>query len=84
MAGLIYGLCALTALLCTCLLLRGYDRSKYPLLLWGGLCFAGQTLSNIILVVDQSLPQEDLSIPRQLLTLSSLMVLLCGLIWDTE
>ncbi|GEM_PF-4466205 len=41
MAALFYPLCTLTAALCAWLLLRSYYRSRYRLLLWGGLCFAG-------------------------------------------
>ena len=85
MADVIYGLCALTAFLCAWLLLKAYHQSKNRLLLWGGLCFAGLTLSNILLVVDKLvLPEVDLSIWRHLLTLSALLILLYGLIWDTE
>jgi len=85
MGAFIYGLCAVTALLCACLLLRGYASSKYRLLLWGGLCFVGLTLSNIVLVVDKLILTEiDLSLWRNLLTLISLCIFLYGLIFDTE
>jgi Family of unknown function (DUF5985) len=46
MAATIYGLCALTALLCTFMLLQAYRRGGYRLLLWSGLCFAGLTVNN--------------------------------------
>lgn len=85
MAGIIYGLCALTAFLCSWLQLQAYRRSRYKLLLWGGLCFAGLTLSNGLLVIDKLvLPDVDLSSWRHLLTLASLMILLYGLIFDSE
>lgn len=85
MAGIIYGLCALTASLCAWLLLKAYSRRKYRLLLWGGLCFVGLTMSNVFLVIDKLIVQEvDLSVVRHLLTLSSLLILLYGLILDTE
>ena len=85
MAGIIYGLCALTAFLCAWLLLKAYQGSKYRLLLWGGLCFAGLTLSNGLLVVDKLvLPLIDLSVWRYILTLISMLILLYGLIWDKE
>lgn len=82
----IYSLCTLSALLCAWLQLRAYSRSKYRLLLWGGVCFAGLTLGNAILVVDKVfLPAEiDLTLWRHWVTLLSLMVLLYGLIWDAE
>jgi hypothetical protein len=81
----IYSLCALGALLCAWLQLRAFGRSKYRLLLWGGLCFVGLTFGNGILVLDKLVfPEMDLSIPRHVVTLLSLIVLLYGLIWDAE
>lgn len=85
MAVLIYFLCALTALLCTWLLLKAYRNSGYKLLLWGGLCFAGLTLNNTLVIVDKFLvPYVDLSFWRLVLALGSTAVLLYGLIWDSE
>ena len=84
MAGIIYGLCALTAFLCSFMLLKAHRQSKYKLLLWGGLCFAGLTASNALLVVEKLLTPAttDLSSWRYMITLLSLLVLLYGLIWD--
>jgi hypothetical protein len=85
MVGLIYSLCALTALVCAWLLLRTYARSGYKLLLWGGLCFVGLTLNNILLIVDELLvPYIDFSTGRLLLALFALLVFLYGLIWDSD
>jgi len=86
MAPLIYGLCTLTAFFCAFLLLKAYYCSKYKLLMWGGFCFVGLTLSNILLVVDKIfLPIEtDLAILRGFVSLTSISILLYGLIWDTE
>jgi len=84
MAGVIYGLCALTALLCAWLLLQAYRRSRYKLLLWSGLCFAGLTLNNILLIVDKLVVTYDLAIWRSATALVALMVLLYGLIWDAK
>jgi hypothetical protein len=85
MAAAIYALCALTAALCTFLLLQAYARSRYRLLLWSGLCFAGLTLNNLLLVLDKLvLPDIDLSIWRTLTALVSMAVLLYGLIWSSE
>jgi len=84
-AGLIYGLCALTAALCAILLLQSYARSAYRLLLWSGFCFVGLTLNNLLLVADKlMLPQMDLSSWRSAVALASMCVLLYGLIWDVE
>jgi len=85
MSAIIYSLCALTALGCAILLLRGYRRSRYRLLLWSGLCFAGLTVNNLLLVIDKvALPEGDLSIARTLVSLGSMIVLLFGLIWDSD
>jgi hypothetical protein len=85
MAAVIYTLCALTALLCTIMLLQAYRRGRYRLLLWSGLCFAGLTLNNLLLVVDKVLlPLVDLSAWRTGVALVAMAVLLYGLIWDTE
>jgi hypothetical protein len=85
MAAMIYGLCALTALICTTLLLRAYRSGGYRLLLWSGLCFAGLTANNLLLVLDKLvLPAVDLSLWRTLAALLAMSVLLYGLIWDTQ
>jgi hypothetical protein len=85
MAATIYGLCALTALLCTVLLLQAYRRSSYRLLLWSGLCFAGLTANNLLLVLDKLVfTAVDLSILRMSIALAAMAVLLYGMIWSTE
>jgi hypothetical protein len=85
MAAVIYGLCAAAACLCAWLLLQAYTRSRYRLLLWGGLCFAGLTVNNVLLILDKLvLPLADLSTWRLLVALASQLTLLYGLIWDTE
>ncbi len=83
MATLVYILCALTSLTCTVLLLRDYQAHRVRLLLWSGLCFAGLTLNNLLLLVDLNVvPQIDLSLWRSLPTLGGLLVLLYGLVWE--
>ena len=85
MAATIYGLCTLTALICTILLSQAYRRSAYRLLLWSCLCFAGLTLNNLLLVLDKLVfPQVDLSPWRTLVALVAMSVLSYGLIWDAE
>jgi len=85
MAVTIYTLCALTAFVCAYLLLQAYLRSRSSLLLWSGLCFAGLTLNNVVLVLDKLVFLSiDLSVWRTLLALASMMILLYGLIWDSE
>jgi hypothetical protein len=85
MAAVIYSLCALTALACACLLLRGYARSRHRLLLWSGLCFCGMVLNNLLLVIDRILlPNVDLSTLRLASGLVALLPLLYGLVWEEE
>jgi len=85
MAAIIYGMCALTALLCAVLLLAAYSRSRYRLLLWSGLCFAGLTANNLLLIADKLIfPMTDLSVLRSSVALLSLSLLLFGLIWDAQ
>jgi len=85
MAGIIYGLCALAALLCAVLLLLAYRRSRYRLLLWSGLCFLGLTLNNLLLVFDKLVFVEiDLFTWRLVTALVAMAVLLYGIIWDAE
>jgi Family of unknown function (DUF5985) len=85
MSGVIYSLCAISAVLCAVLLLRAYFRSKYRLLLWSGFCFAGLALNNTILVVDKIVvPNLDLSLLRTVTALVAMLILLYGMIWDAE
>ena len=85
MGALVYALCALTALFCAYLLLQAYRRGGYRLLLWSGLCFVGLTLNNLMLVLDKLVfPDVDLSIWRTSVALAAMLVLLYGLIWDSE
>jgi hypothetical protein len=84
-AGIIYGLCALTAVLCAALLLQSYRRGRYPLLLWSGLCFAGLSINNLLLVIDKLIvPDIDLSPWRSAAALLAMCVLLYGLVWNAE
>lgn len=85
MAGIIYGLCAATALLAAYLLLRSYVRGKSRLLLWSGLCFVGLALNNVLLVVDRLfVPAVDLSTVRLAPALIGMALLIYGLIWEAE
>ena len=84
-AAVVYVLCALTSLLCAWLLLRAYIGSRARLLLWSSVCFAGLALNNVILFVDKVLvPDVDLSLPRLLSALLGIVVLLAGLIWESD
>ena len=85
MTDIIYGLCAITALFSTVMLIRAYLKTKYRLLLWGGLCFASLTINNILLVLDKIvMEQTDLSMWRSITALTGMIILLYGLIWEKE
>lgn len=85
MPQIIYLLCALASLACAGLLLRGYWRSRERMLLWisaGFVCFA---LSNSVLFVDLVLlPEIDLLLPRNLFMLAGVLLMLYGLILDSD
>ncbi len=85
MGAIIYGLCALTCLLCAVLLLRAYLRSRARVLFWSGLCFVGLTAGNVLLVLDRIvLPLADLSTARLAVALVSVLLLLYGLVMEGD
>ena len=85
MAGTVYAICALTALLCAVLLLRAYRQTRSRVLWWSGLCFCGLMVSNVVLVLDKLVYTEIDLLPYRLwITLISLLMLLWGLIYSEE
>jgi len=85
MASVVYALCALTSGICAALLWRSYRASRARLLLWSSLAFVGLACNNLLLFVDLVLvPEVDLLLYRSLTSAVSVMVLLLGLIWDSE
>ncbi len=83
MAEVVYILCALTSLFCAILLFRSYRASRTRLLMWSTLCFVGLAINNLLLVVDLVLvPEFDLSLVRSGTALTSMLLLLIGLIWE--
>lgn len=86
MATIVYILGTLTTLLCAVLLLRGYLRGRKRLLLWSGLCFVGLTLSNALLFIDLELFPTliSLHIPRLSSAAVGMLLLLYGLVWESE
>lgn len=84
MHKLIYALCALTALTCAVLLLSDYARTRFRLLWWSGMCFAGLALNNVLLILDRLVfPAIDLSAWRLGSTLVAVVMLLVGLILES-
>jgi hypothetical protein len=85
MAEAVYLLCALTSAVCAILLLRRYLRNRTRLLVWSSLCFVGLALNNAILFLDRVVvPETDLSLLRNTTALVALLLLLFGLIWDSQ
>ena len=85
MADMVYGLCALTSLLCATLLWRGYRRSRTRLLWASAMCFVGLFLNNAMLIVDlRVFPQIDLSLLRIAPALGGVCILLFGLVLDPD
>lgn len=83
--ALVYTLCALTALACSVLLLRAHQRTRTPLLLWSGLCFALLTVNNALVVVDLLIfPELNLFLARNVAGLAGMLLLIYGLIWRSE
>jgi hypothetical protein len=77
---------AFTAAACAWLLFRAWRRSRgVRLLLWCGVCFALLALANVMLYTDKILlPQYDLSLVRESISLLAILTLIGGFILDTE
>jgi hypothetical protein len=75
----------LTVGLCAVLLLRAYRNVKRRLLFWSGLCFAGLTVANALLLVDVALV-TDISLYRWRLATAAISMcpLLYGLIFESD
>jgi len=86
MAAAVYLLGMFVALACGVLLARGFKRSRQRLLLWSSICFLGLALSGALTFLDLSLlpPTIDLHLLRRAVTAVSMLVLLYGLVWDSE
>jgi hypothetical protein len=81
---LVYILCAVTSLCCAGLLARQYNRRGGRLLLWSSASFACFAASNLVLFVDLVLvPNMDLTLYRTAITLTAVILMLAGLIWET-
>jgi hypothetical protein len=86
MPELVYALCTLASLVFAALLLRKYRQTRVPLLFWSSACFVCLAINNVLLFVDfVVLPTSiDLSIVRNLSNLVGVLLLLYGMIWDTN
>jgi hypothetical protein len=85
MEGIIYLICAATALGCSALLLRSYRQTGTRLLLWCGLCFLALTVDNLALFADRILfPHIDFHGVELFAGVLGVLVLLYGLVWDSR
>lgn len=83
MPEFVYALCALTSVLCGCLLVRSYVRTRSRLLMWSALCFVGLAINNILLLVDLVfVPDVDLRLLRSASGIIALALLVIGLVWE--
>ena len=75
----------LTTLACAVLLLRAFAITHKRLLLWSGLCFVGLTIANAMRFVDLVMfPEVDLYLWRLVPAAVAMLLLLFGLIWDSD
>jgi hypothetical protein len=86
MAEAVYVLGVLVTALCALLLLRAYAGAGRRLLLWSGLCFAGLTISNVLLFVDLVVLGDDASLYTWRLATAavSMLLLVYGLIMESD
>ena len=86
MEAAVYLLGTLVVLACGLMLARGYKQSRQRLLLWSAICFFGLALSNALTFLDLSVLPEaiDLHMLRHAVSGVSTLVLIYGLIWDSE
>ncbi|HZQ43954.1 MAG TPA: DUF5985 family protein [Acidobacteriaceae bacterium] len=86
MEAAVYLLGTFVVLACGVLLARGYRQSGQRLLLWSSICFFGLALSNGLTFLDLSLLPEaiDLHMLRHAVTGVATLVLIYGLVWDSE
>ena len=85
MSSALYIVTCVTTLLCAVLLLRAWVRVRRRLLLWSGLCFVGLTVANLLVVLDLIvLPDVDLYTFRLGARAVSMLLLMYGLIWESQ
>jgi hypothetical protein len=85
-ADVIYLLCALTSLAAAVLLLRHYRAVRTPLLLWSCIGFFGLALNNVLVFVDLAMLRDagDLATPRAIIGAAAMLVLVSGLVWESN
>jgi len=75
----------LVAGLCAFLLLRAYGTVRRRLLLWSGLCFAGLSAANALVVTDLFvIPSMDLYLWRLGVAAMAMLLLMYGFIFESD
>lgn len=83
--AIVYVLCFVTSAACAWMLGRSFLRNGARLLLWSAICFALLAANNLVLVLDLViLPGFDLRVPRLVLSLTAVISLLWGFIWEAH
>ncbi len=83
--ALVYILCFGTCALCAILLIRSWLKTRTRLLLWIAVSFVFLAVNNFFLFADTALfPDIDLSFFRFAGALTSVAVLIFGLVWEAE
>ena len=83
--AVLYFLAMLASLACAVLLVRHYRQTRTRLLAWSALCFVCLSLNNILLFTDLVLfPAVDLRLYRHVASLTGMVFLLYGFIWEAE
>ncbi|HUZ12648.1 MAG TPA: DUF5985 family protein [Caulobacteraceae bacterium] len=78
-AGIVYGLCLLTSLVCAALVLASWFRSRTRFLFWTGAAFVLLSINNLILLLDRViLLSIDFWPWRQIPAVLAVLVLLYG------
>ncbi len=84
MPEIVYALCSVTSAACALLLLRGWLVSRVRLLLWSAVGFVGIALNNVGLMLDFVIfPDVDFSLWRTVPAAVGVLVLACGLAWES-
>ncbi len=85
MSAAVYILATVVCLISAVLLLRGFFSGRQRLLLWSGLCFVGLTISNLLVFLDLVIfPAVDLYFARLASAAVAMMLLVYGLVWESE
>jgi hypothetical protein len=82
----IYILCLIASAICAALLVRGYLKSRTPLLLYSAACFVFLALNNLLVAIDLLVfpTTIDLAVIRLIASLAGILTLLYGFIWEAD